>query len=153
MKKTTAILIVITIVLAFGGCVKKEVKTYNADVVADTLYAELTFGDTLEKSTADAAYSIYGIDPSLCTEAAIYVGSGATADEVTVFNCIDSASAETVLNLVNSRKEYLKEGYSDYGPDQVPKIDAAAIISSGNTVIMCICENSESVYDVLESID
>ncbi|MBQ2973408.1 MAG: DUF4358 domain-containing protein [Clostridia bacterium] len=153
MKKITAFFVAISMIFAFSGCIKQETKTYDADIIADTLYAGLTFGESLEKSTAEAAYSIYGLDPSLCTAAAIYVGSGATADEVAVFNCTDSIAAETVMQAINSRKEYLKEGYSDYGPDQVPKIEAAAIISSVNTVIMCICENPESVNDILESID
>ncbi len=153
MKKITAIIIAIAMLTAFGGCVKDNIKIFDADVAADALNAGLSFEETLEKSTADAAYSLYGIDPSLCTEAAIYVGSGATADEIAVFNCTDSVATETVMQAVNIRKEYLKEGYSDYGPDQVPKIEAAAIISSGNTVIMCICENTESINDILESID
>lgn len=149
MKKTTAFVVVLAMLFAFGGCVNKEKKSYDADKAADALNAGLSFGETLEKSTADAAYSIYGIDPAICTNAAMYVGSGATADEIAVFNCTDTLAAETVLEAVNSRVEYLKESYSGYGPDQVPKIDSAAIITSGNTVIMCICDNPENVEGIL----
>ena len=138
---------------AFSGCIKEEKKVLDADTVADELNAGLSFGEALEKSTADAAYSLYGIDPALCTSAAMYVGSGATADEISVFNCTDTVAADTVLKAVNARVDYLREGYSDYGPDQVPKIDSASVITSGNTVIMCICDNPETVESILKNID
>ena len=151
MKKTTAFIVAIIMFLAFGGCIKEEKNNIaaDADSIAEALYNGLTFGEDLEKSTAEAAYSIYGIDSSLCTSAAIYVGSGATADEIAVFNCTDSEAAKTVLQAVNARIDYLKEGYSDYGPDQVPKIEAASVVSLGNTVVMCICDTPENVETIL----
>ena len=152
MKRISAILIAFAIILCVGGCVN-EAANYNANITADMLNSGLTFGEALEKSTADAAYSIYGIDPALCKDAAIYVGSGATADEIAVFNCVDAESAKTVLEAVNSRIEYLKEGYSSYGPDQVPKIESAAVITSAETVILCICENPETVNGILETLN
>lgn len=152
MKRISAIIIAFAIILCVGGCVN-EAANYDANITADKLNSGLTFGETLEKSTADAAYSIYGIDPSLCKDAAIYVGSGATADEIAVFNCVDAESAKTVLEAVNSRIEYLKEGYSSYGPDQVPKIESATVITSAETVILCICENSETVNGILETVN
>ena len=152
MKRISAIIIAFAIILCVGGCVKEEAN-YDANITADKLNSGLTFGETLEKSTADAAYSIYGIDPSLCIDAAIYVGSGATADEIAVFNCVDVESAKTVLEAVNSRIEYLKEGYSSYGPDQVPKIESATVITSAETVILCICENPETVNGILETVN
>lgn len=153
MKKISILITVFVMLLCFGGCVKEETKNYDADIAADALNSGLIFGETLEKSTADAAYSIYGIDSSLCTNAAIYVGSGATADEVAVFSCVDSDAAKAVLESVNDRIEYLKEGYSSYGPDQVPKIESAAVIASGNTVIMCICDNPDAVNGILDSVE
>lgn len=152
MKRISAIIIAFAIILCVGGCVN-EAANYDANITADTLNSGLTFGEALEKSTADAAYSIYGIDPSLCKDAAIYVGSGATADEIAVFNCVDAESAKTVLEAVNSRIEYLKEGYSSYGPDQVPKIESATVITSAETVILCICENPETVNGILETVN
>lgn len=149
MKKISAIIAAIAILFSFGGCVNEKAGSFDANAAADALNSGLSFGEALEKSTADAAYSIYGIEPSLCTNAAIYVGSGATADEVAVFNCVDADAAKTVLESVKSRVEYLKEGYSSYGPDQVPKIESAAIVTIDNNVILCICDNPENVNSIL----
>ena len=153
MKKAFSIFTAFALLFCISGCVDNTAKNYDANAAADALNAALTFGESLEKSTAEAAYSIYGIDSALCSNAAIYVGSGATADEIAVFNCIDTESAKTVLEAVNSRKAYLEEGYSSYGPDQVPKIKSAVIISSAETVILCICENPDAVGNILETLN
>lgn len=150
MKKTVAAFIAVIIMLAFFGC-GKEAKIYDADAVADALNAELEFGETLEKSTADAAYSVYGIDPALCSKAAMYIGSGATADEVAVFNCVDEAAFEVVYDAVEERLHYLHEGYSSYGPEEVPKIESVSIITEGNTIILCICENPDAAQAIADS--
>lgn len=155
MKKVIILLFMCLFTLSLFGCVdsQSEDKIYDADMTADALNAQLRFGEQLEKSTADALFSIYGIDPSLCTKAAFYAGSGATADEIAVFNCNDKDAFDSVLTAVNSRIEYLRNGYSSYGPDQVPKIDSASVITNENTIILCICENPDAVNSVLETVE
>ncbi|MBQ8015133.1 MAG: DUF4358 domain-containing protein [Clostridia bacterium] len=148
MKKLTAALFAVIIAFTFFGCSKK---IYDADIVADALNSGLKFGESLEKSTPEAAFSVYGIEPDLCQKAAIYLGSGATADEIAVFDCVDETACATVFEAVNERIEYLREGYSGYGPEEVPKIDSAALITLGNTVILCICENPEKAESIAVS--
>lgn len=150
MRKIWAVIIAAVMALAFFGCTK-DGGNYDADIIADALNSELQFGEELEKSTQEAAYSIYGVDSSLCTKAAFYAGSSATADEIAVFNCVDDSARQTVADAVQARIDYLREGYGSYGPDQVPKIDSASVITKGNTVIICICENSDAVQGVIDS--
>ncbi len=150
MKKYLVLILSFILMIIFIGCDKDGGKiSYDANTVADALNSSLEFGESLEKSTADALYSVYGIDPALCKDAAFYANSGAVADEIAVFDCVESnVSVGEVLKAINSRIEYLRDGYSSYGPDQVPKIDNAVIISEGDIVIMCICENPENVTEI-----
>ncbi len=152
MKKIFSFLIAFALIFSFAGCADNKAKFYEANAVADALNANLEFGEELEKSTADIAYSIYGIDSALCTDAAFYSGSGATADEIAVFNCVDENAVNSVADAVEARLDYLHEGYSSYGPQEVPKIESAAVITEGNTVILCICNNAENVKDVADSV-
>ena len=151
MKKILAAIIAMIMVFAFIGCAKKEPRFYEANAVADALNLGLEFGEELEKSSAEVALAIYGIDQSLCSNAAIYNGSGATADEIAVFNCVDDAAAETVYQAAEARLQYLYEGYSSYGPDEVPKIEASSVIREGNTVILCVCNNFDAVQKIADS--
>ncbi|MBQ7838339.1 MAG: DUF4358 domain-containing protein [Clostridia bacterium] len=150
MKKIWAAVLAALIMLTLFGCTK-EAKTYDANKLADALNAGLKFGETLEKSEAEVAYSIYAVDESLCTDAALYLGSGATADEVAVFNCVDETAAEKVKNAVDDRLDYLLDGYSSYGPAEVPKIESAAVITEGVSVILCICENPDAVSGIMDA--
>lgn len=153
MKRVLAFLISAIMIFAFAGCSNnKKDKFYPAEAVADALNENLRFGEALEKSSAEIAYNIYGIDSSLCTNATVYIGSGATADEIAVFNCTDEAAAETVYETAQARLQYLLEGYSSYGPEEVPKIENAALLREGNTVILCISENSDIAQSVADSV-
>ncbi len=148
MKKIIVFIIAAALALSFFGCAKS--KSYDANELADALNLGLEFGEALEKSDAEVAYSIYAIDPELCTDAALYLGSGATADEIAVFNCKDKESVEMVVAAANDRLNYLHEGYSSYGPAEVPKIDAANVITEGLTVVVCICENPDAVSEIIK---
>ncbi len=152
MKKVFAVLLTAVICLCLFGCDNgKTSANYDANIIADTYNSHLSFSEQLEKSTADALYSIYGIDASLCTDAAFYTNSGAVADEIAVFNCVDDTALEEVNNAITAHVEYLVEGYSSYGPDQVPKIKKYSVITKGNTVAFCICENPDSAAEIFET--
>ena len=147
MKNIIAVILTAFLMLFLFGC--GNAKIYDVNELADSLNSNLEFGEILEKTDAEIAYSIYGVEPELCTDAALYIGSGATADEIAVFNCTDSTSVEKVTEAINNRLDYLIEGYSSYGPAEVPKIEAAKVINEGNTIIVCICENPEAVSDLI----
>lgn len=148
MKKIAVIFLAAISMLSFFGC--EKAKIFDANILADTLNSNLEFGEALEKTDSEIAYSIYGIDPALCNDAAVYLGSGATADEIAVFSCVDNAAVKKVVEAANNRLDYLHEGYSSYGPDEVPKIEGAKVITEGLTVIVCICENPDSVTEFLK---
>lgn len=152
MKKIIAILLAVITMFALFGCTKEEPKFYEAHAVADALNANLEFGEELEKSSADIAYTVYGIEPSLCSDAALYIGSGATADEIAVFNCVDDEACNKVYQAAESRLNYILEGYKSYGPSEVPKIEATSVIKEGNTVILCICYNPEKIIPIADSV-
>lgn len=156
MKKITAVILTLIMIFAFAACSGKEniTKDYDASVAADALNSGMTFGSPLDKNNnPESICSIYNIDPALCANAVMYSSGASSADEIAVFNCVDSAAVDAVLQAIDFRVDYLVEGYSSYGPDQVPKIESAAIKTSGNTVIFCICENPENLDAVLETVD
>lgn len=150
-KKLSAVIIAVIIAFSLFGCTKNKKADYDADKIAAALCSELEFDEQLEKSTPEIACSYYGTDSELCEKIAFYVGSGATADEIAVFNCVDSDAREKVSEAVNSRIEYLRDGYSSYGPQEVPKINSAAVITRDNTVILCICKNPENAESIVKT--
>lgn len=159
MKKITAISLILALLLCFAACgsgssdEETTAAPVSASEVAAGLVSRLSFTyDTMDEGTKSAALSVYGINGTLCTDASLYTAGSGTAEEVGVFVCPDSYSASQVLTLAKARVDYLKEGYSDYGPDQVEKIDRAVVTARGNVIVVCICLDPENVDGALKGL-
>ena len=129
MKKFTALILAAIIAALLCSCSGGKTLT-DAPTLAAALASGLDFDEELEDSGADIAYSFYGVDEAQCKSAALYKGSSASVDEVAVFEC---------------------DGYSNYGPEQVPKIDSGVIKTVGNTVIFCISNSPEKIDSIIDA--
>ena len=151
MKKKLSLLIVITVIFALCSCGKTNStkKIEDIDGLALKLSQELEFDDEIELSDDEFTLSKYGIDTSKINDVARYAGSGATADEIAVFKCADSDCVEEVQNAVKSRIEYLYDGYSDYDPAEVPKINSSVILINGDVIVFVICKNADKAEEIV----
>ena len=162
MKKYISVFLILSLSLLLFGCgatpqspgtSEPAAPGVTADEITKALMEALEFNDAMEENDNDEkTCSVYGIDSAAVTDVSRYVGSGATAEEVAVFVCAGADSVSTVKTAVNERIKYLHNGYSDYGPEQVPEIDSAVVLDYGNTVIFCICKNPDSVKPVLDNL-
>ena len=99
-------------VSALAGCSKKE-STLDVQKAADDLKAGVTFKDELAPP-ADAAFAtLYDVKDGDVTKHAVYVSSGATAEEIAVFEAKD-ADAGKIRPAVHLRQA----GRSAYGHRQ-----------------------------------
>ena len=166
MKKIFSFLLIFSLVFVLFGCgtstnttnettsFDSEENSASVDEIATVLLSQLQFNDEIEENVNDEkTCDTYGFDSSLVTDIARYVGSGATAEELAIFDCVDSSAIDTVKAAIDERIQYLHDGYSDYGPEQVPEIDSAVVLTHGNILIFCICENPDVVEDIVNSID
>lgn len=150
MKKISALLLAAAFALLLCSCSGGKTLP-DAPTLAESLASGLEFSEEIEDSGAAMAYSFYGVEEAQCKSAALYKGSSASVDEVAVFECVDADSAKAVAALAAERQQYLHDGYSNYGPEQVPKIDSAVIKTVGNTVIFCISDSPEKVDSVIKA--
>lgn len=150
MKKITAFILAAAMALLLCACGGGKTLP-DAPTLAASIAQELEFSDELEDSGAQTAYSFYGVEADMCKSAAIYKGSSASVDEIAVFECISTDAAKEVAACAEERQQYLHNGYSDYGPEQVPKIDSGIIKTVGNTVIFCISDSPEKLDGVIKA--
>ena len=88
-------------VSALAGCSKNE-GTLDVQKAADALKAGVTFKDELAPP-ADAAFAtLYDVKDEDVTKHAVYVSSGATAEEIAVFEAKDADAAARVKTAVIS---------------------------------------------------
>ncbi len=159
MKKITAILAALALILSLAACGKEPEPSqttepaYTVDVnaLAENIISSVEFSEKLENLSPDYAYKNYGLE-DIRPEISAWGSSGAVVDCLAVFNAKDSNEVALIQSAVESTIDYLRDGYTDYGPDQVPKIDSAVVLTNGNCVVFCIAKDNNSAKDVIDHL-
>lgn len=141
MKKTIILSALLAAALLLCACGDKP-QEIDAGALAQELYEKVTFADELSPAPDGAAERLYSI--SNAENACIYIGSGATAEEIAVFEFADESSAKQALELAQARIEKQREDYASYIPEEVKKLDNALAERNGNYVVVCVAEGGEA---------
>jgi hypothetical protein len=82
---------------------------------------------------------------------AVYVSSGATAEEISVWDAKNADAAKDIKTAVLARIEAQKAGFQDYVPAEMAKLKSPVLISEGDYVILCLSNDNEKAKQVIES--
>lgn len=150
-KKIICLLIFALTALSLCSCGKGEAKAAekNIDALADALISKLEFDIIPEEIDGEVALSDYSIDESIVSEVRYFRVGSAVADEIAIFKVNNANDIPTIENAVSERIKYLKDGFSDYKPSEVPKIENAYTKAIGNVVILCICKDTAQVEQII----
>ncbi|WP_164706672.1 DUF4358 domain-containing protein [Intestinibacillus sp. Marseille-P6563] len=125
-----------------------ELKIVPADTIA-SMKDQITFTDQFETLDKEGACRVYGVDEELVEDSAALAGSGATAESLSVWQAVDASSAEKVEEQLQVFVDGYIEGYSDYKPEEVPKLESAIMSREGQYVILCISADNAAAEDVV----
>lgn len=154
MKKIICLIISIISILSLCACGNKEeaISALNIDALTSALLSGLEFEAKPEEVDGMVALSDYAIDESLVNDARYFRVGSAVADELAVFEAVDSENTAVIEAAISDRLQYLLEGFSDYKPSEVPKIKNAYTKTIGNIVFLVICKDTSKIDDILKSI-
>lgn len=144
MKKCLMVLVVM--MLAFTGCGKQQ-KEINLDDLANELMESVEFDDELAQIDEQMISKIYGIDNA--KKAIVYIGSGATAEEIALFEFESEADSKEGYKKVQERIEKQKEDYASYIPEEVARLEKAVEERCQNYVILCV-SSDDSVKSIVK---
>lgn len=140
-----------------SGCANKaddsssqETKEYDLEELAMDIYNTNEFSDILDTVSAEAAEGLYGIDPADLENSYVMCSTGATAEEIGLFRCVDEDAAARVQAKAKDRIESQKAAYESYAPEEIPKLDDAVIKSTGVYVFYVVSTDSAEVEKVLK---
>lgn len=149
MKKKIMIgLIGTAALMAFTGCSKKEVKNIDVKTVANSLLEDIKYEDQLSEVSYDIVYDMEDIN---VTESAVYVSSGATAEEIAAIKCETKEDAEKVQTALEERVKEQKESFENYVPKELDKLDKAVIVKVGNTVVLSVSNDDAKAKEIIEN--
>ncbi len=152
MKKRLLVLPLILSAVLLSSCSQSTVKT---DVVpselAESLKNGVTFTDTLEEIDKQTLLINYDIAVEDIEDTAAYAGTGATAEEIAVFEAKDEQSAKEVYDAAVKRLAQRSEDYEAYRPEEVPKLDSAVVKQAGVFVAVCVSPESDIAEKIINN--
>lgn len=144
MKKVLLTILTIMVSATFMGCSNVDI---DANILAESLINNCEFGEILSPVSSAVAQKRYMLDDSEVEECVSYAGTPAVVDEVTI---IKSSDVNSVNEKVSSYFDSKKASYTDYAPNEVPKIENRVVITEGDYVVICVSENSETAQYIID---
>ena len=95
---------------------------------------------------------MYDVKDEDVTKHAVYVSSGATAEEIAVFEAKDADAAARVKTAVDQRIADLKEGFENYVPGEMTKLNNPVVEVKGKYVLLCICDKPDEARTVIDKL-
>lgn len=149
MKKTLFGCFSLLLCAALVGCGGKA-PAKDAAALADSLATQISYEDALSKLDDEMVYKLYAIQAQDVKQAAVYVGSGATAEEIAVFVCTDSEAAQRVEQAVKKRLDQQKTSFVDYLPKEMPKLNDPVLIRNGDLVALCVSNDNQAAKKLIQ---
>ena len=150
-QRITILSALLCAVLLTAGCGETKTISLSASSMADTLREKVAFTDQLEKVDADTVYALYPLNADQVAEQSVYVSTGATAEEISVFAGKDAESAKQIEQAVQKRLKTQKDGFADYLLAEMDKLNQAVVVTEGQYVIFCVANDADQVRSVIDS--
>lgn len=148
MKK---IWIVILIIVVIGVIVvfTNDNKGITIDIneLSKDIIENIEFEDELNKTDNETASKLYDINDF--TSQSVYMSSGATSEEIAIFEFEDKEACKVALEKANKRIEEQKQNFKDYMPKEMKKLENAMIKNKNQYLIVCITNHPEEVGKIL----
>lgn len=143
------------VIMALPGCSNRST---NEDIIlnvtecADKLRKTIAFQDTLTAVSEKMIATIYRIPAGDIVQQEVYLSTGATAEEIAVFEAVDLEAAQKIEMAVRQRIADQKTSFQDYLPAELPKLEDPFVLVKGKYVILCISGHNEDVKTELDAL-
>lgn len=127
----------------------------SSEGVTPAEIAEKIAADTAMSSIAEVGSDRIGnyidYDMENVESFSMYIcGSGAFADEVGVFELKDESSADSLIEVLEARKETKYNDFKDYVPDECDKIENAVIKNTGKYVLFAVTPDNDLAENIFD---
>lgn len=139
MKKMFVLMAAMALLLS--GCSAKSPEL-DINQLAGSLMEGVEFQDELSIVEADTAKMLYGIENF--TEARVFIGSGATAEEIALFSFENPEDAKAAVEKAEQRLAEQREDFASYIPEEVKRLDNAVVKQAGNYLAVCVSGGGEA---------
>ena len=145
IKKITALLCAVVMVLSLAACGDKSSATVDAEGLGKALTERVQFDSTM--SVIDAGDYLELPEGS---SAAAYMSDGSTMEEIFVVQCSDKTDASAVKVSMQSLLDSQKQEMERYKPEEVARLDSAIFATYGTCVVLCVTSDTDTANAVIK---
>ena len=121
--------------------------------ISDQLQNEVKFVEKLNPVSDRIISSLYGINEGDAVNGIVLTSSGATAEEIAIFEVSSPQMKKSVKEKLYSRIEKKKGDFENYIPEEMGKLNSPLVAYSDNLVVMCLSDHNDDVEKVLKEFD
>lgn len=164
MKKTlrsiAVIMLAALMAFAFAACGEKKnpVKEHDMIAFAKDILTNCSFQDEFLAEIEDRnfALTLTKIDADLVADKdgvkqIAYYSSAAYPEMIICVEAVDEAAAEKVMEKLSAVVERYIKDYTEYGPDQVEKLNTAVKRTSGRYVVLAVTNDNTAAARYIDS--
>lgn len=148
-NKLFRIITVSFLILICAGCSQKS-EIIDISELHDKIADEGSFSDVLSPITPDIAQALYGYESEDVIDCKVSCSTGATTEEIAVFECADENAADRVFDAAKKRIQTQKTAYESYAPLEIPKLDNAVVKKTGKCVTYVVSNDSDKVMELIK---
>ena len=133
-----------------GASAAQTAETVDVAAQADELKSGITFEDELVEFDAGKIERILGISEDKYTSAKCYVSSsGGTPEEIDCFQAADDTAANDIKTALEARVEAQKKTFTDYRPEQAPKLSDPVLKVKGTCVYLVVSGDNAKAEEII----
>lgn len=118
--------------------------------IAEKIEAEVGFKEKLNGVNDKLLASMYNVTAEDAVGGYVLTSSGATAEEIAVFEVKNSQQAKKLKSKLSDRVENKKRDFENYIPAEMTKLKDPCIAVSDKLVVLCISDNTDKAKKFLE---
>lgn len=126
-----------------------EADTPDVHSLADMLMQNVKFEDSVEEVSSETALRYYGIDSVQVQDSAVYMSTGATAEELAVFQASSTVDAQGILADMKKRRDSQLQMYLDYKSSEAARLDDAVLYVHDTFVVYMVSDDSETAQGII----
>ncbi|MBQ1351800.1 MAG: DUF4358 domain-containing protein [Oscillospiraceae bacterium] len=148
-RKKTIISALLSLLLLLGLCACGGNSSASVDIktLPEAILKQVKFEDQLAEINQNAIENFYDVPDGVTGR--VFLGSGATAEEIAVFQAPDEATAKT---MAENAKQHISDriaSFENYIPEQVQLLDHAIVKQIGSCVVVCVAADTDSALQVI----
>ena len=149
-KKLTTLLASAAACVMLVSCGEAKDISMDINALAGDLKDKITYQDTLESIEPDMIKMLYDVG-DLVESSVVYMGSGATAEEIAVFECKATDTAKNEVEPIV--KQHIQDqitSFESYVPAEVAKLKEAVVRTGGKYVAVCVSDDSAAAEKIMD---